>query len=130
MPVEPDVSIWGSLLGACRVYGNMDLAERIADHIFQLDPFHAGYHVLLSNIYAAKSRWNEVEKVRKMMPNKIQGFSLIEFNNVVHKFGVGDRSHPQSEKIYSLLEELAAPMKRLGYVPLTDFVLHDIENEG
>ncbi|XP_059641928.1 pentatricopeptide repeat-containing protein At4g21065-like [Cornus florida] len=134
MPVEPDASIWGSLLGACRIYGNLDLAERVADRIFQLDPFHAGYHVLLSNIYAAKSRWNEVEKIRKMMAqrgsNKVQGFSLIEFDNLVHKFGVGDRSNPQSEKIYSLLDELAAPMRRLGYVPLTDFVLHDIEDEA
>ncbi|CAK9176595.1 unnamed protein product [Ilex paraguariensis] len=134
MPVRPDTSIWGSLLGACRVHSNLDLAERIADHIFQLDPFHAGYHVLLSNIYAAKSRWNDVEKVRMMMTrrgaNKVQGISLIELNNLVHKFGVGDRSHPQSEKIYALLEELAGPMKRLGYVPLTDFVLHDIEDEA
>ncbi|KAK9284356.1 hypothetical protein L1049_023527 [Liquidambar formosana] len=29
-----------------------------------------------------------------------------------------------------LLEELAAPVKRLGYVPLTDFVLLDIEDEA
>ncbi|KAF8399780.1 hypothetical protein HHK36_015650 [Tetracentron sinense] len=134
MPVEPDSSIWGSLLGACRIYGDLDLGERIADRIFQLNPTHAGYHVLLSNIYAAKSRWSEVERVRKMMAgrgaNKIQGFSLIEFNNLVYRFGVGDRSHPQSEKIYSLLEELAAPMKHMGYVPLTDFVLHDIEDEA
>ncbi|PON44929.1 DYW domain containing protein [Parasponia andersonii] len=134
MPLEPDASIWGSLLGACRIYGNLDLAERIADHIFALDPSHSGYHVLLSNIYAAKCRWKDVEKVRKVMvrrgANKVQGFSLIEFNNVVHKFGVGDRSHPQSHKINGLLEELAAPMKRLGYVPLTDFVLHDIEEEA
>ncbi|KAL5568385.1 hypothetical protein UlMin_024960 [Ulmus minor] len=134
MPLEGDASIWGSLLGACRTYGNLDLAEKIADRIFELDPSHAGYHVLLSNIYAAKSRWKEVEKVRKSMTrrgaNKIQGFSLIEFNNVVHKFGVGDRSHPQSDRIHVFLEELAAPMKRLGYVPLTDFVLHDIEEEA
>ncbi|KAI9196477.1 hypothetical protein LWI28_024287 [Acer negundo] len=61
--------------------------------------------------------------------SKIQGFSLIEFNNMVHKFGVGDRSHPQSDRIYSKLEELAASIKRLGYVPMTDFVLHDIEEE-
>ncbi|KAI8018777.1 putative pentatricopeptide repeat-containing protein [Camellia lanceoleosa] len=46
------------------------------------------------------------------------------------KFGSGDKSHPQSEKIYSLLKELAAPMKRLGYVPMTDCVLHDIEGEA
>lgn len=134
MPIEPDVSIWGSLLSACRVHGNIDLAEKIADRIFQLDPFHEGYHVLLSNIYAAKSRWGEVEKVRKMMGrsgiNKIQGFSLVEHNNTVHKFGVGDKSHPQSERIYSLLEELTVSSKRLGYVPSTDFVLHDIEREA
>ncbi|XP_057464516.1 pentatricopeptide repeat-containing protein At1g11290, chloroplastic-like [Actinidia eriantha] len=134
MPVEPDVSILGSLLGACRVHGNIDLAEKIADRIFQLDPFHAGYHVLLSNIYAAKSRWVEVEKIRKIMArrgtNKIEGFSLIEHNILIHKFGAGDKFHPQSEKIYSLLEELAIPMKRLGYIPFTDCVLHDIEGEA
>ncbi|KAK9285839.1 hypothetical protein L1049_025040 [Liquidambar formosana] len=38
MPVEPDASIWGSLLGACRIHGNLDLGEKIADHIFKLDP--------------------------------------------------------------------------------------------
>ncbi|KAM7509177.1 hypothetical protein LguiA_019630 [Lonicera macranthoides] len=134
MPVKADTSIWGSLLGACRVYNNLDLAERIADRIFELNPLHTGYHVLLSNIYAAKSRWNDVEKLRKIMARrgatKVQGLSLIEFDNVVHKFGVGDRSHPQMDKIYSLLEELADQMKRLGYVPLTDFVLHDIEEEA
>lgn len=134
MPMEPDASLWGSLLGACRIYGNLDLAEKIADRIFQLDPFNSGYHILLSNIYAAKSRWKEVEKVRLMMgrrgATKEQGFSLIEFNNVVYKFGVGDRSHSESEKIYSALQELSAPMKQLGYIPMTDFVLHDIEEEA
>ncbi|KAJ7975350.1 Pentatricopeptide repeat-containing protein [Quillaja saponaria] len=134
MPLQPDVSLWGSMLGACRNYGDLDLAEKIADRIFELDPFQAGYHVLLSNIYAAKSRWDKVEKVRKVMSrrgtSKIQGFSLIECKNMVHKFGVGDRSHPQADRIYSLLMELAAPMKHLGYVPLTDHVLHDIEEEA
>ncbi|XAR58224.1 hypothetical protein NMG60_11026637 [Bertholletia excelsa] len=133
MPMEPDVSIWGSLLNACRIHGNINLAEKIADRIFLLDPYHAGYNVLLSNIYAAKSRWVEVEKLRTMMDrrktNKTQGFSLIEHNNVVHKFGAGDKLHPQSEEIYSLLQELAVPMKRLGYVPQTEYVLHDVDGE-
>jgi len=134
MPVKPDATIWGSLLGACRIYGNLDFAERVADILFQLDHLQSGYLVLLSNIYEAKSRCNKVEMVRNMMArrgaNKIQGFSLIEFDNMVHKFGVGDRSHPQSDMIYSELEELATKMKLLGYVPFTDFVLHDIEEEG
>ncbi|KAL5983028.1 hypothetical protein ACLOJK_017108 [Asimina triloba] len=133
MPVEPDISIWGSLLGACRIYGNIDMGERVADRIFLLDPSHAGYYVLLSNIYAAKSRWNDVERVRDLMigrgVSKNQGFSLVEFSTHIYKFGVGDRSHPQSEEIFSFLDELAAPMRHLGYVPLTDFALHDVEDE-
>uniref|UniRef100_A0A7N0ZVG3 DYW domain-containing protein n=1 Tax=Kalanchoe fedtschenkoi TaxID=63787 RepID=A0A7N0ZVG3_KALFE len=134
MPVKADVSIWGSLLSSCRTHGDLDLAERTADKIFELDPQHAGYHVLLSNVYAAKSRWKDVAKVRKTMEKaragRIQGFSSIEFKNRIYKFGAEDRSHPASDKIYALLEELSAPMKRLGYVPLTNLVLHDIEDEG
>ncbi|PKI75115.1 hypothetical protein CRG98_004450 [Punica granatum] len=134
MPLKPDVGVWGSLLGACRIHGDLDLAEKIADRVFELDPFHGGYHVLLSNIYAAKSRWHEVEKIRKMMigrgANKTPGFSLVEFNSAVHKFGVGDRSNPRSDEIYSKLEELGVAMKRLGHIPSTDFVLHDIEEEA
>ncbi|MQL87602.1 hypothetical protein Taro_020152 [Colocasia esculenta] len=133
MPVKPDVSLWGSLLGACRIYGNIDVGERIADLIFELSPSHSGYYVLLSNIYAAKSRWNDVERVRELMSkkkvNKVQGISLIEFDNRIHKFGVGDRSHPQTDSIYAYLGKLSVRMKQMGYVPLTDFVLHDIEDE-
>ncbi|RWR88456.1 pentatricopeptide repeat-containing-like protein [Cinnamomum micranthum f. kanehirae] len=79
MPLEPNPSIWGSLLGVCRIH----------------DPTQSGYYVLLSNIYVVKSRWDEVKKVRELTVgggvNKMQGFSLIEFNNFVYKFGVGDR---------------------------------------
>lgn len=134
MPMGPDVGVWGSLLGACRIHGDLNLAEKIADRVFELDPFQGGYHVLLSNIYAAKSRWKEVEKIRKMMiergASKIQGFSLIEFNGVVYKFGAGDRSILRSDEIYSKLEELGVSMKSFGHIPATDFVLHDIEEEA
>ncbi|XP_068646995.1 pentatricopeptide repeat-containing protein CRR2, chloroplastic-like [Aristolochia californica] len=133
MPLKPDSSIWGSLLGACRIYGKIDLAERVADKIFELNPTQSGYYVLLSNIYATKSRWKDVERVRELMAgrgvNKVQGFSLIEFNNHVYKFGSGDRSHPQSEKIYSYLQEVMGRMRQLGYAPLMDFALHDVEDE-
>ncbi|XP_072981676.1 pentatricopeptide repeat-containing protein At2g01510, mitochondrial-like [Typha angustifolia] len=133
MPLEPDSSLWGSLLGACRIYGDLDLGERIADRIFELNPNNSGYYVLLSNIYAAKSRWSDVERIRKLMVgrrvSKVQGFSLIEFNGQVYKFGVGDMSHPQSEEIYHYLGELMAKMKEMGYVPLIDCALHDVEDE-
>eukprot|EP01018_Ginkgo_biloba_P019771 Gb_28393 [translate_table: standard] len=133
MPVEPDATVWGALLGACRIHCNFELGERVAEHLFNLEPKNIGCYVLLSNIYAAAERWNDVAKVRKMMRDrglkKTPGYSLIEVNNRVQKFFVGDRSHPQSEKIYATWETLAGQMEAAGYVPNTNFVLHDVEEE-
>ncbi|PKA64338.1 Pentatricopeptide repeat-containing protein [Apostasia shenzhenica] len=134
MPMVPDSSLWGSLLGSCRVHGDLDLGEQIADKILKMGVENPGYYVLLSNIYAAKSRWIDVERLRKQMSgrkvSKEQGFTLIEFNHEIHKFGVGDRSHPQSGQIYSYLEKLTALMKQMGYVPVMEFSLHDVEDEN
>ncbi|XP_031476534.1 pentatricopeptide repeat-containing protein At3g46790, chloroplastic-like [Nymphaea colorata] len=133
MPVPPDAGVFGALLGACRIHGNLELAERTAAKLFQTEPKHSGYYVLLSNVYASKSRWTDVERVRNVMVErgltKTQGCTFVEFNNQVYRFGVGDTSHPQWRQMHSLLEELMAQARALGYVPLTDFVLHDIEDE-
>eukprot|EP01018_Ginkgo_biloba_P018484 Gb_38129 [translate_table: standard] len=133
MPLEPDACVWGALLGACRIHSNIELGERVAEHLFAMEPENAGYYVLLSNIYAAAGKWNDVTKVRKMMKDRgaknMPGCSSIEINNRIHEFLVGDRSHSQSEKIYAMLETLSRQMEEAGYVPDTNFVLHDVEEE-
>ena len=58
---------WGSLLGACRVHGNVELCEIAARRLFEIDPNDSGNYVLLANTYASKDRWDDVEKVKKMM---------------------------------------------------------------
>eukprot|EP01018_Ginkgo_biloba_P034077 Gb_04446 [translate_table: standard] len=133
MPVEPDVGVWGALLGACRIHTNIELGEHVARHLFELEPRNPGYYVLLSNIYAVTGRWDDVTKVRTMMKErrlkKTPGCSLIEVNNRVHAFLVGDRLHPQCEEIYATLEMLGRHMEAAGYVPNADFALHDVEEE-
>eukprot|EP01018_Ginkgo_biloba_P019525 Gb_02229 [translate_table: standard] len=133
MPLEPGASVWGALLGACRICCNIELGECVAERLLELEPEKAGRYVLLSNIYAAAGRWEDVGKVRTMMKErgvqKTPGCSLIEVHNRVHSFRVGDRSHPQSEKIYAMLETLTGQIKEAGYVPNTNFVLHDVEEE-
>eukprot|EP01018_Ginkgo_biloba_P038372 Gb_05116 [translate_table: standard] len=133
MPLEPDAVVWGALLGACRIHGNTVLGEHVAEQLFELEPENVGCYVLLSNIYADAGRWDDVAKVRTLMKDrglkKTPGCSLIEVNNRVHAFVVGDRLHPQSEQIYAMLASLAEKMKEAGYVPNTNFVLHDVEEE-
>lgn len=56
MPICPSISVWGALLGACRVYGKPELGKVAAENLFQLDPKDSGNHVLLSNMLAAAGR--------------------------------------------------------------------------
>ncbi|GMN44481.1 hypothetical protein TIFTF001_013672 [Ficus carica] len=133
MPLEPNERVWGALLSACRVYSNMDVGLIAADKLFQLVPEQAGYYVLLSNIYAKAERWQDVMTIRSMIKNrgikKTPGISNVELSDKVHTFLAGDRSHPQSKKIYEELDVLVGKMKELGYVPETDSALHDVEEE-
>ncbi|KAH9801567.1 pentatricopeptide repeat-containing protein [Citrus sinensis] len=133
MPFEPDAATWGALLGACRLYGKTELAEKAAEVIFEMEPENAGMYVLLSNLYAASGRWGDVSKMRLKMRDrgvkKVTGYSWLEVQNKVHTFSVGDTLHPEKDRIYAYLEELEFKLKQDGFVYSTKLVLHDVGEE-
>ncbi|XP_043693390.1 pentatricopeptide repeat-containing protein At1g25360 [Telopea speciosissima] len=133
MPFEPGAPIWEALLAGCRVHGNMDLGIQAAERLFELMPKHDGTYVLLSNMYATVGRWDDVAKVRKVMRDrgvkKEPGCSWVEVANKVHVFLVDDTVHPEVQEVYNYLEKLVPEMKKLGYIPDTKCVLHDVESE-
>ncbi|MBA0814072.1 hypothetical protein Gohar_019919 [Gossypium harknessii] len=65
-----DAGIWGALLGACKVYGNAALGEIASSHLFEIEPENAGNYVLLANIYASLNKWEDAEKLKKMISEK------------------------------------------------------------
>lgn len=81
MPMKPNAAIWGALLSACRTYEDMELAECAVNELINLEPWNSGNYVLLSNIYAERGKWDEVEKVRVLMRenciNKAPGQSMV-----------------------------------------------------
>lgn len=133
MPMKPDKFLWASLLGGCRIHGNLELAERAAKSLFEIEPENPATYITLANIYATAGKWAEVAKIRMAMDNrgivKKPGLSWIEIKREVHVFAVGDNSHPKSKEILEYLGELSKRMKEVGYVPDTNFVLHDVEME-
>ncbi|XWS76203.1 hypothetical protein CRYUN_Cryun01aG0155400 [Craigia yunnanensis] len=133
MPVKGDAIIWKTLLSACKIHKNADMARRIAQEVLKLDPQDSASYVLLSNIHASAKMWQDVSEVRKAMRDrrvkKEPGVSWLEIKHQVHQFCMGDKAHPQSEEIDLYLKELTAEMKLHGYVPDTGSVLHDMDNE-
>ncbi|GMN66912.1 hypothetical protein TIFTF001_036006 [Ficus carica] len=133
MPLEANSMVWLALLGACRLHSNLDVAERVVEHIFDLDPHCSAAYVLLSNIYASANRWSDVSRVRGMMKRKgivkQPGSSWVTLKGLRHEFLSGDRSHPLSETIYRKLDWLGVKLKEYGYVPDQQFALHDVEAE-
>ncbi|CAF2001633.1 pentatricopeptide repeat-containing protein At2g03880, mitochondrial-like [Brassica napus] len=133
MECEPDAVTWRTLLGACRVQGNMVLAEYAAKKVIELDPDDAGTYTVLSNIYANSQKWDSVEEIRTRMRDrgikKEPGCSWIEVNKKIHAFIIGDESHPLIVEVKEKLKQLIDRMIGIGYVPETNFVLQDLEGE-
>ncbi|KAH7667430.1 TPR-like protein [Dioscorea alata] len=133
MPMAPDAALWGALLGACRMHTNVWMAEIALDHLARLEPQNPGHYVVLSNIYAQAGRWTDARKIRAAIrstgSSKTPGCSWVEINNTIHAFMVGDQSHPQYESIQKVWNELHDKMEKMGYLPDTSSVLHNVEEE-
>ena len=71
MPIEPDATVWGCLLGACGIHNNIKLGKWAAEKLFKLDPDNSTAYVVLSNSYAAAGMWEDTENVRRMMKEKM-----------------------------------------------------------
>ncbi|XP_017974316.1 PREDICTED: pentatricopeptide repeat-containing protein At1g25360 isoform X2 [Theobroma cacao] len=133
MPFEPGAPVWEALLAGCRTHGNVDLGIQAAERLIELMPQHDGSYVLLSNMYATAGRWDDVAKTRKLMRDrgvhKEPGCSWVEVENKVHVFLVDDAVHPEVQAVYNYLSQLVLEMRKLGYVPDTKFVLHEMESD-
>lgn len=74
MPMRPNDTVWGALLGACRIHSDMDWADRILEEVrsSNTDVCSTGdsHYVLLSNIYAASERWENAERMRIVISRK------------------------------------------------------------
>ncbi|XP_022755092.1 pentatricopeptide repeat-containing protein At1g31430 [Durio zibethinus] len=84
---ENIVPLYGSLLSACRTYGNVEMGERMARRLVEIESSDSSIHTLLANIYASADRWESVTKVRANMKDlgvrKVPGCSSIKVNGEI-----------------------------------------------
>ncbi|CAI0394662.1 unnamed protein product [Linum tenue] len=133
IPGDPGTPIWSTLLGACMVHKDTNVARMASEKLFESDPGNMGYYVLMSNIYSSDKNYPGAAFVRQVAKkrnlSKTPGCTLIEIHQKPHVFKAGDWSHPLSRAIYAELERLNGKMKEAGYQAETMTSLHDVEEE-
>ncbi|KAK3229806.1 hypothetical protein Dsin_001687 [Dipteronia sinensis] len=126
---EPDAKIWATLLGACGIHRDDIRGRRAAEKLIELEPQNSSPYVLLSNIYAALGKWNEVNSLRREMREKgvkkLPGCSWIVIGQKTNLFVAGDTSHPSADNIHNVLKNLTALMRKNLYIPVIDSFWHD-----
>lgn len=131
MHTGPTIAIWVALLSGCLNNKKLELGESTAEKILALQPDDVGVLALVSNLYAAAKKWDRVREVRKLMKGsgskKVPGCSSIEIRGTLHAFVMEDQSHPQHPEILKMVAKLDFEMRKMGYVPKTEFVYHDLE---
>ncbi|ONK73938.1 uncharacterized protein A4U43_C03F1130 [Asparagus officinalis] len=121
MPVEPSVEVWETLMHLCRVNGYKELGDRCFEIVEQLDPSRLTEQTKMG-LFPIKA--SDMQKERK---NNSDPFAVRRHT---HELRAGDRSHPESDRIYAQLRALLPNMKEAGYIPNTNPVLHDIDLEA
>ncbi|KAL3502431.1 hypothetical protein ACH5RR_036880 [Cinchona calisaya] len=116
LPMKASQYDWGALLAGYNIHRDADIGKLAARKLLEARPESAGSFTLLSNIYASSGRWKEAAQLRMIMKNrrlkKEPGCSWIQVGNWTHLFVVGDKSHCETEHIYSLIGTLHSKMKK------------------
>jgi pentatricopeptide repeat protein len=111
---EDNIELWRTLLSACVINKNLKVGVRAAEEVLRLNAEDGPTLVLLSNLYAAAGRWDEVAEIRRkmrgLMLEKGPGLSWIEAKNDIHVFSSGDQSHPQVDQVQAELHRLKGNM--------------------
>ncbi|KAK8931112.1 Pentatricopeptide repeat-containing protein [Platanthera zijinensis] len=67
MGMASEALAWETLLGACEIYGEMEMGKKAAERLMALKPGNNGPYVSLSNIYAGRKLWEEKGLLRERL---------------------------------------------------------------
>ncbi|KAL8242132.1 hypothetical protein R6Q59_012434 [Mikania micrantha] len=116
MPMAADVFVWGALLGACQMHGNVEIGEKVAKHLIHLEPLNHAFYVALCDIQAKAGKFDDLENTRVLMNERgltkdLPGNSMIVVDGFVYEFSIKGSSDIILDEIKSLLYQLNKDIK-------------------
>lgn len=76
MPFAAGPTIWGALLYACSIHGDMEIGEVAAEKLFELEPDNEHNFELMARVYRKAGRLDRIERIKRMMLDR--GLELLE----------------------------------------------------
>ncbi|XP_020174591.1 pentatricopeptide repeat-containing protein At3g22150, chloroplastic [Aegilops tauschii subsp. strangulata] len=108
------IAIWGSLLASCKTQGKMELAAWATEKVLNIEKQygHAGYNVLLSQLFAAEGNWSSADGLRKEMRlrglRKEAGSTWIKVQSAALQDRSVERNQkqncPENDHMFSMLD--------------------------
>ncbi|CAN6246473.1 unnamed protein product [Urochloa humidicola] len=129
----PTDTAWRSLLNACRIHGDLELAERALRELRRLGAANAGDYVIVAGMHARAKDWDAAAALRTEAADaglaQRPGFSAVEVRGEVHRFVSQDMAHPRRRDIYEMLHQMEWQLRFEGYEPDTSEVALDVGEE-
>ncbi|XP_020095554.1 pentatricopeptide repeat-containing protein At1g28690, mitochondrial [Ananas comosus] len=102
IPEKPNSDVWGALLGAARLHGDVEMANIAAKEVFELSrDGRPGAYMAFSNTLAEAGKWEGVNKVRELMKDrgvaKNTGRSWVGTDNRLCSFRGGELRIEENE---------------------------------
>lgn len=130
MPCKANSVIWRALLGACKIYGDVELAKIAGQELLAMEPYHGARYVMLSNMLADMDQHEEATRVREPIDDvaiqKPPGWSYVELNGAIHKFLASKRSHLEDRATELMLRDVYMGLKSIGYIFSASKMVFDI----
>ncbi|WOL03585.1 hypothetical protein Cni_G12305 [Canna indica] len=108
-------SLWSLLLEACRIHGDLSLAEIIAEKLTKLEVRSSLPYLILARMYGVRCKWESMACVQKTMEErgvkKTRGYSWICIRNCFYVFESDQMFDWQGGAIYTILFFLEWEMK-------------------
>ncbi|XP_028775234.1 pentatricopeptide repeat-containing protein At2g22410, mitochondrial-like [Neltuma alba] len=131
MPYKPNSVIWRALLGACKTYGDVELAKIAGQELLAMEPYHGARYVMLSNMLADTDQHEEASRVREAIDDvviqKPPGWSYVEVNGSIRRFVASQSSRLEDKATALMLRDMYIGLKSIGHVFSASRMVFDID---
>lgn len=125
MPMEPNAHVWETLMNLSRVHGDIELGDRCAEIVEELDPTRLNKQ---SREGFLPVKASDVEK--ESLKKRSEIHALHGIKSRLHEYRAGDTNLPENDELFELLRNLKKHMVEMGYVAETKLALHDVDQES